>query len=74
MKKIAVLSVTIGLLLAGCTNSTSPAVTNQSMAVDTTKIKTGDAYYQCEMHPEVISDKEGTCIKCDMELTKVVKK
>jgi hypothetical protein len=77
MKKITLLTATIVLMIAGCTNSstnTEGKSTAQTMTVDTTKMKTGDIYYQCEMHPEVLSDKAGTCTKCDMELVKMVKK
>ncbi|MBI3271203.1 MAG: hypothetical protein HYZ53_19525 [Planctomycetes bacterium] len=29
------------------------------------------SHYACSMHPEVVSDKEGTCWKCNMKLTRV---
>ena len=77
MKKITLLTATIALLIVGCTNSstkTEDKKTAQTMTADTTKMKTGDIYYQCEMHPDVLSDKAGTCTKCDMELVKMVKK
>ena len=32
-----------------------------------------DTVYQCEMHPEVTSDKPGKCPKCGMDLAKVKK-
>ena len=35
---------------------------------DSTKIK-----YTCPMHPEIISDKPGTCPRCGMELIKLEK-
>lgn len=74
MKKLILLStVAVALTIFACNNS--PSGTNQqSNAVDTTKMKTGDAYYQCEMHPEVTSDKPGTCYKCGMNLEKKEKK
>ena len=55
-----------------CGNST--AENKQSTSIDTTKLKTGDVFYQCEMNPEVISDKPGSCSKCGMDLMKVEKK
>lgn len=74
MKKLFFLSaVATALLLSACGNSTGNKVS--TTAADTTKMKTGDAYYQCPMHPEVISDKPGTCEKCGgMELQKMEKK
>ncbi len=74
MKKAIILSsVTFALLFSACGNSTDNKVS--STTVDTTKMKTGEAYYQCPMHPEVISDKTGTCEKCGgMELQKMEKK
>ena len=39
-------------------------------SIDTTKLAAGAVYYQCPMHLEVMSDKAGTCPKCDMELEK----
>lgn len=42
---------------------------------DTSKLKTGDVFYQCDMHPEVVSIEPGKCPKCgEMELSKVSKK
>lgn len=32
-----------------------------------------EAMYQCPMHPEVTSDKPGTCSKCGMNLEKKAK-
>lgn len=37
-------------------------------AIDTTKLATGDMYYQCSMDPEIIADKPGDCPKCGMKL------
>lgn len=74
MKKLILFSaVSLSLLLTGCANSSTSEATVQ--AFDTTKLKTGDAFYQCSMHPEVTSDKPGKCPKCgEMELEKVEKK
>jgi hypothetical protein len=75
MKKIIFLSaVSIALLISACnkcSNSSSPKESTQTM--DTTKLKTGDVFYQCEMDREVLSDKPGTCSKCGMNLSKVTK-
>ena len=37
-----------------------------TLTLDSTKI-----IYTCPMHPEIISDKPGTCPKCGMELVKL---
>jgi Cu(I)/Ag(I) efflux system membrane fusion protein len=41
---------------------------NASEAQDTTKVSTEQTIYTCPMHPEVISDKPGTCPQCGMDL------
>ncbi len=80
MKTTIRLSVlALALIFGACNNSsnksgqtTSPNKTQQ-YSVDTTRLKTGEAYYQCPMHPEVISDNPGSCPKCGMNLQKVLK-
>ncbi len=42
--------------------------------MDTATLKSGDSFYQCSMDLEVISNKPGSCPKCNMALEKVVKK
>ncbi len=75
MKKLIIPSaIAIALLFSSCGNSGNEQKGNSGSAMDTTKLKTGDIYYQCEMHPEVISDKPGKCSKCEMDLMKVNKK
>ena len=75
MKKIILSSfVALSLMISACSNS-STSEKESTAGFDTTKLKTGDAYYQCSMHPEVISDKTGNCPKCgEMELEKKEKK
>lgn len=73
MKKATILSLVILALLVSCNNS-SNSDKSTSQAIDTTKLKTGEVYYQCEMHPEVLSDKPEKCSKCDMDLMKIEKK
>ena len=51
----------------GTTDST------QFHALDTTKLTKGTTFYQCEMNPEITSDKPGTCPICGMDLEKVEK-
>ena len=50
-------------------NQNSGSLSNQKTV---TKIQNMDATktYTCSMHPEVISDKPGKCLKCGMELIK----
>jgi Cu(I)/Ag(I) efflux system membrane fusion protein len=76
MRKIiisAAFAVIISLGFIACNNSsTKTDETNTSL--DTTKLKTGETFYQCEMHPEVLSDKPGSCPKCGMDLKKIEKK
>ena len=80
MKKIAIVTVTmLATLLGACSNLSSTkdesksGSANQQFDLDTTKLKSGDSFYHCEMHPEVISDKIGNCPKCGMELVMVKK-
>ncbi len=77
MKKIILLSAVVTMLMTGCSTSSSTNEETQTttmVSVDTTKLKAGETFYQCEMHPEVLSDKLGNCPKCGMELTKRIKK
>jgi plastocyanin domain-containing protein len=60
------------------TKSTDSTITkdvnsSQVYNLDTTKLSSGAIYYQCEMHAEVISDKEGNCPKCGMNLSEMKK-
>ena len=89
MKKTIILSAAVlSFMLSACNSSStkneksnstdSTSVqggnTSQTFNLDTTKLKSGDTYYQCEMHPEVISDKPGNCPKCGMDLMVMKKK
>ena len=81
MKKIIILSVSVLTIGFGACNnsstkteSTDSSSNAQTFNLDTTKLKKGDTFYQCEMNPEVISDKAGKCPKCDMDLEKIIKK
>ncbi len=86
MKSTIVFSlVAIAVIISACNSSSDKtqmksessskgAVTTvQTYNLDTTKLKSGDTFYQCEMDLEVLSDKPGNCPKCSMELT-VMKK
>jgi hypothetical protein len=45
------------ITLAACTPKASPTAAGQ-----------GKVTYTCPMHPEVVSDKPGSCPKCGMDL------
>jgi hypothetical protein len=66
MKKqtLVVMSFIVMSLFAASCNSNTPE--NKS-----TQAASGKAMYACPMHPEVTSDKPGTCSKCGMDLEKV---
>ncbi len=75
MKKIIMLSICSAALFSACGNSTKTSSEgNTAQTMDTTKLAKGDMFYQCPMDPEIMSDKEGTCSKCGMDLQKVEKK
>jgi len=61
MKKIALALIAATMLLGSCGNKTEAEKTDQ--------ISTS-GQYTCPMHPEVVSDKPGTCSKCGMDLVK----
>jgi hypothetical protein len=65
MKKgIILISIAMVMLIAfGCKGQTSNV--NSTTSEPDAKMV---VYYTCEMHPEVHSDKPGTCPKCGMEL------
>lgn len=76
-KTILLFSAAVAMSLSACNgsgNNDKTAVADSTHPLDTTKLAKGTAFYQCEMHPEVTSDKPGACSKCGMDLTKVEKK
>lgn len=77
MKKFIISGAFIILACTACNNTSTKkedATTSEHLALDTTKLKSGDVFYQCEMHPEVLSDMPGSCSKCGMDLEKIEKK
>jgi len=73
MKQLTVLySMALILMMSAC-SSTKTDSSSQSFKFDTTTVKSGDAFYQCPMHPAVISDKPGNCPECGMPLDKIIK-
>lgn len=64
MKKlifIAVILLTMGFVITGCSNSNNKAKT---------ELLAKDEMYTCTMHNEVMSDHPGECPKCGMKLVK----
>ncbi|MBI4947202.1 MAG: hypothetical protein HY840_12480 [Bacteroidetes bacterium] len=78
MKKTNILSViAVVFIMSACNNASTNNEQKselQQSSIDTTKLKPGEIYYQCEMNPEVISDKSDSCPKCGMNLEKKEKK
>ena len=81
MKKTIIVSVAaLALVLGACNNSSNMSEqsnktdTTETFYIDTTKLKSGETFYQCEMNPEVILDSPGNCPKCGMKLSKMKKK
>lgn len=79
-KKIFIPVVATALIFGACNNSSntdekkSTGNMEAASSLDTTKLAKGTGFYQCPMHPEVTSDKPGSCSKCGMDLEKVEKK
>lgn len=80
MKKTIIISaVAVALMISACNNSSrnyeaaKSETTSQTFNIDTTKLNSGEKFYLCEMHPDVISDKAGNCPKCGMELSEMKK-
>ena len=88
-KLIMILTVAPFLIINACNNSTSNSEKTESaakantneptkdtasfQAIDTMKLEQGAMYYQCSMHPEIITDKPGDCPKCGMKLIEMHK-
>jgi Cu(I)/Ag(I) efflux system membrane fusion protein len=71
---ITLIAITLGSCNSSPKNNDESSTTAQNFKLDTTSLKSGDTFYQCEMDPEILSDKPGTCPKCGMELEKMAKK
>ena len=82
MKRNFFVAAGIVMLLAACGSSTNTGGdkdtkqsvdTTQVFNFDSTALAAGAKYYQCPMDLEVISDKQGMCPKCGMELAEMTK-
>jgi Heavy metal binding domain len=72
MLKSIKLSFILGaLMLAACNHSSKSAKNFHS--IDTNQLAKGQAYYQCAMHPDEVSDTTTTCPVCDDKMTKHIK-
>jgi hypothetical protein len=76
-KKLIPFLLLTALFFISCENSPKPPQhRSESEQIkpagnpDTTTVKKEEVFYQCPMHPEVTSDKPGTCPKCGMDLEK----
>lgn len=89
MKKSILLSATALVLMLGACNSSSTkneqsnstdstavesTSTAQTFNLDTTTLASGATFYQCSMHAEVLSDKQGSCPQCGMDLSEMKKR
>lgn len=69
MKKTILFTTAVitSLILTSCSNNKTSAEKTESTTTTEAKI------YTCPMHPEVTSDKPGTCPKCGMDLEEKTK-
>jgi Cu(I)/Ag(I) efflux system membrane fusion protein len=63
MKRLLFLFIVVATL--SCKNNENNSTENQSDSATVIKSKTE---YTCPMHPEIISDKPGSCTMCGMDL------
>ena len=67
MKYFFVTLFTMALALTACNNSGGEKQSETQPAADST---TTAAMYVCPMHPDISSEKPGTCSVCGMDLEK----
>ncbi|MBK5285661.1 MAG: hypothetical protein JJE25_09685 [Bacteroidia bacterium] len=82
-KTFLVISAGIAFTLGACNSATTTSGdkdakvqssdSSQVFDLDTSNLATSTVFYQCPMDLEVISDKQGSCPKCGMDLEQVVK-
>jgi len=72
MKTRSIMLIVATMLFSSFQNTFAQQISEKqdtTLTVESTKID-----YACPMHPEIISDKPGTCSKCGMELVKLEEK
>ena len=70
MKKTRLIAAAIGILaLVGTTGILVGCKHPDASATSGATTGTQAHQYTCPMHPEIVTDKPGTCPKCGMELT-----
>lgn len=73
MKQLTVFSsIALIVFMSACSTSKTDS-SSQSFKFDTTTVKSGEAFYQCPMHPAVLSEKQADCPECGMALGKRTK-
>jgi membrane fusion protein, copper/silver efflux system len=67
--------ILILVFLVACEQNKSPHEGHENMKKDSTKhLHENRTMYHCPMHPEITSDKPGTCPKCGMDLELIPQK
>jgi hypothetical protein len=59
------LTLSLGITIVACNSTPQKAAVKK----DSTAVNKDSIQYTCSMHPEVVSNKPGTCPKCGMDLT-----
>lgn len=72
MKKIFLIAG-MSFLIFACSTSKTGETKSVAYNLDTTSLASGTVFYQCPMHPEVLSTNQGECPKCGMALEKRTK-
>ena len=70
LKLIFAISVIVAAVACSSNKTESKAT---AFNFDTTSLKAGEVYYQCPMHPAVVSSKPGDCPECAMALEPMTK-
>ncbi|HEY4800365.1 MAG TPA: heavy metal-binding domain-containing protein [Bacteroidia bacterium] len=63
----------VALSFSCCNNSVKTDSKSENKITATSSSDTAKTAYSCPMHPEVKSDKPGSCSQCGMDLEKINK-